>query len=560
MKPSLLSTSCAVGMAPLLQRFLWALLAALLTAPPSTSAQTATVPEYEAGERMAAVEVDGVTLFRIAGVKAFPAKERARKMVERIKAAAADSTLSAESLRVVDAKDRSNILIGDRLLVTVVDKDAEVEGVPRQILAEIYQKKILDAIKAYRQDRSPERLTQAALYTIGATVLLIAALWWGRSVSRRIDVAMERRYKSNIHGLELQSFEIVRAERIWGALKGLVRWSWIILALSLAYLYLHFALGRLPWTRGLARDLLGLVVDPLRTMGTAFIDIIPNLVFIAILLIITRYLLKVTRLYFAGVAEGNITPQGFERDWAWPTYRIIRLLIIVFTLVVAYPYIPGSETDAFKGISIFLGVLFSLGSSSVIANVIAGYTMTYRRAFRVGDRVQIGDHIGDVADTRLLVTHLRTPKNEEIVVPNSVILGSEVINYSTLARQQGLILHTTVGIGYETSWRQVEAMLLAAARRAPGFLQEPPPFVLQKSLGDFAVTYEINVYCDRPSEMARLYTALHQNILDVFNEYGVQIMTPAYEGDPQLPKVVPKEQWFTAPATAPTPQLERAVD
>jgi small-conductance mechanosensitive channel len=219
--------------------------------------------------------------------------------------------------------------------------------------------------------------------------------------------------------------------------------------------------------------------------------------------------------------------------------------------VVAYPYIPGSNTEAFKGVTIFLGVIFSLGSSSVIANVIAGYTMTYRRAFHVGDRVKIGDHIGDVMEVRLLVTHLRTPKNEEIVVPNSEILNSHVINYSTLARNQGLILYTTVGIGYETPWRQVEAMLLAAADRTPGLLKQPPPFVLQQVLGDFAVTYELNVYCDQPQSMAKLYTALHQNILDVFNEYGVQIMTPAYEGDPEQPKVVPKGQWFMAPAPTP---------
>jgi small-conductance mechanosensitive channel len=177
--------------------------------------------------------------------------------------------------------------------------------------------------------------------------------------------------------------------------------------------------------------------------------------------------------------------------------------------------------------------------------------MTYRRAFKVGDRIKVNDLIGEVVETRLLVTHLRTVKNEEIVVPNSLILNSHITNYSTLARSRGLILHTTVGIGYETPWRQVEAMLRLAAARTPGLLKEPPPFVLQKSLDDFAVTYEINVYCDNPQAMGRLYTALHQNILDVFNEYGIQIMTPAYESDPEQPKVVPKGQWFMAPATNP---------
>jgi small-conductance mechanosensitive channel len=193
-------------------------------------------------------------------------------------------------------------------------------------------------------------------------------------------------------------------------------------------------------------------------------------------------------------------------------------------------------------------VVFSLGSSSVIANLIAGYALIYRRAFKVGDRIVVKDLTGDVTDIRLMVTHLRTVKNEESVVPNSEILNSHVINYSTLARSRGLILHTTVGIGYETSWRQVEAMLRLAAERTPGLLKEPEPFILQRALGDFAVTYELNAYCDDPQQTARLYTAMHQNILDVFNEHGVQIMTPAYERDPDAPKVVPKEQWYPAPA------------
>jgi small-conductance mechanosensitive channel len=185
--------------------------------------------------------------------------------------------------------------------------------------------------------------------------------------------------------------------------------------------------------------------------------------------------------------------------------------------------------------------------------MIAGYLMTYRRAFHVGDRVKIQDVVGDVTETRLQVTHLRTVKNEEVTIPNSSILNNEVVNYSALARKEGLILHTTVGIGYETPWRQVEAMLLMAAGRTAGLMKEREPFVRHRKLGDFAVEYELNVYCDNAQAMGVLYTELHRNILDVFNEYGVQIMTPAYEGDTEQPKVVPKEQWFAAPASGAPP-------
>ncbi|HEU4354991.1 MAG TPA: mechanosensitive ion channel family protein, partial [Actinomycetota bacterium] len=262
------------------------------------------------------------------------------------------------------------------------------------------------------------------------------------------------------------------------------------------------------------------------------------------------YLLKVVHLFFGAVGRGEVALSGFEPEWADPTYKLLRVAIVALALVVAYPYIPGSGSDAFKGISIFIGIVFSLGSSSTIANVIAGYTMTYRRAFRVGDRVKIGDVLGDVTEMRLQVTHLRTIKNEEVVIPNSSILNNEVVNYSSLAHRLGLILHTQVGIGYETPWRQVEAMLLIAAARTPEIMKDPRPFVRQLSLGDFAVTYEINVYCGDAHAMSQIYTGLHRNILDVFNEHGIQIMTPAYEGDPESPKVVPKDQWFATPAKA----------
>jgi small-conductance mechanosensitive channel len=193
--------------------------------------------------------------------------------------------------------------------------------------------------------------------------------------------------------------------------------------------------------------------------------------------------------------------------------------------------------------------MFSIGSSSFISNIIAGYSLTYRRAFKIGDRIKIDDSFGDVVDMKLYVTRLRSLKNEEIIIPNSSLINSNVINYSSLAKQHGLILHTTVGIGYETPWRLVEEMLKSAADRTEGLSKQPSPFVLQKSLGDFAVTYEINAYCDSPNKMMLIYSALHQNILDVFNENNVQIMTPAYEGDPAEPKVVPKDKWFPVQGT-----------
>jgi small-conductance mechanosensitive channel len=420
-------------------------------------------------------------------------------------------------------------------------------------VVEVAQGKIAAAITAYRRDRSPRVLLISTGYALGATLVLVLLLLAARRLFRWLDTAAERRFTSRLEGLEAQSFQLLQARQLGTAFYRVRKTLYVLSMSVIVYVYLNFVLGLYPWSRPLAQHLFALFLHPLYTIGTAVLRTLPNLVFLAILFMLMRYALKAARFFFASLDQGTITLANFDRDWAWPTYRIIRLLIVAFVLVVAYPYIPGSSSDAFKGVSIFLGIIFSLGSSSVIASVVAGYSMTYRRAFKVGDRIQVNNLTGDVVETRLLVTHLRTVKNEEIVVPNSLILNSHVTNYSTLARSRGLILHTTVGIGYETPWRQVEAMLRLAAERTPGLLKEPPPFVLQKSLDDFAVTYEINVYCDNPQAMGRLYTALHQNILDVFNEYGVQIMTPAYEGDPEQPKVVPKGQWFMAPATSPAP-------
>jgi small-conductance mechanosensitive channel len=254
------------------------------------------------------------------------------------------------------------------------------------------------------------------------------------------------------------------------------------------------------------------------------------------------------RLFFLEIEKGTLRFKGFYPEWAQPTYKICRLLVVAFAAVVAFPYIPGSDSPAFKGISIFVGVLFSLGSSSAIANIIAGFTLTYRRAFKIGDRIKIADFVGDVVNTRLQVTHLKTIKNEEITVPNSMIVNSHVINYSSLAQEKGLILHTSVTIGYDASWRQVHAMLLMAAEKTSGLMRAPAPFVLQKSLDDFYVTYELNAYTDAPQAMAQIYSDLHENIQDAFNEHGVQIMSPHYEMDPGQIKVVPKERWYAPPA------------
>jgi small-conductance mechanosensitive channel len=501
--------------------------------------------------RQSRVMIDGEALFSVRGVTAYPAERRAREIAARIRSLAANRNFAPESLTVEDHPPGSWIVAGGHRLMTVFDEDAAIEETSRDRLAEVYRARIREAIEDYRRDRRSEVLRWHTLYAIGATVLLLLGAYAGRRTISLLRSGAERRYHARIEGLQDRSLHIVKVEQIWRVFTGFLNLAWGVGLAVMVYAYLNYALALFPWTRGLAKSLFGIAIDPLKTIGIGLVGMIPNVAFLAILVLVTRYGLKIIRILFDGLSSGAVKLTGFETDWAWPTYRLVRILVIALTAVVAYPYIPGSESGAFKGVSLFMGIIFSLGSSSLIGNVIAGYSMTYRRAFRLGDRVKIGQHIGDVEVMRLLVTHLRTPKNEEVVVPNSMILGSEVVNYSSMARERGLILHTTVGIGYETPWRQVEAMLLEAAARTPGLRRELAPFVLHNGLGDFCVTYEINVYCETPQQMLLLYTQLHRHILDVFNEYGVQIMTPAYERDPAQPKVVPKDQWYAAPARSP---------
>jgi len=508
--------------------------------------RSAVLPEAEPPS--APVAIDGAVLFRVRGITALPAGERAAGIAGRIETLAADPAFRAEDLRAGESDFGTDILAGARRVLAVTDADAQLEGVGRRQLALVYIDRIGKAIESYRAARTREALASAALHAAAATVVLAAVLALIVWLWRHMLAALDRRYRRRIQSVGIQSFQIMRAERIWESVQGIFGTSRLLALAVAVFAYLEYVLAQFPWTRPAAARLLELVLEPLGFLARGFVGIIPNLVFLVILFVVTRYLLKLVHLFFTAVGRGEVQLSGFEAEWAEPTYKLVRLLGIVLALVVAYPYIPGSGSEAFKGLSIFIGVLFSLGSSSAIANIIAGYMMTYRRAFKVGDRVKVQDIVGDVTEMRLQVTHLRTTKNEEVIVPNSTILNNEVVNYSGLARKEGLILHTTVGIGYETPWRQVEAMLLMAAGRTQGLMKEPEPFVRHQALGDFAVTYELNVYCNDAQAMNLLYTRLHREILDVFNEYGVQIMTPAYEGDTPQPKLVPKDQWFAAPA------------
>jgi small-conductance mechanosensitive channel len=244
--------------------------------------------------------------------------------------------------------------------------------------------------------------------------------------------------------------------------------------------------------------------------------------------VVVHFANRLVAAFFAAVQHGRVVFPRFPAEWAEPTSKIVRVLLIAFGLVVAFPYLPASDSPAFAGVSVFMGVLISLSSSSALSNAIAGLVLMYTGAFRLGDRVKVGDSFGDIIETTMLATRVRTIKNEEITIPNAIVLTSAVTNYSREAQTHGLILHTTVTIGYDTPWRTVHGLLVAAALRTPGVLAEPAPFVWQSALNDFYVTYEINAYTRDAHEMVGIYAALHANIQDCFFAAGVEIMSPHY--------------------------------
>jgi small-conductance mechanosensitive channel len=534
-------------------------LAAFLLGGINAAAQEATPSPEKQGETIptAPVMLGNETLFTIlTQIKGVPIKDRAEVLSDRIKKIADDLSIPVESFDTKDYAEPMTVITAQQKLVAILlDEDATAAGRSRQELAGELSLKKRTASEKYRNEKRLAWLLRGVLFTLITTLGFVLILYFLNRFYRKAESLMISWVGRREIALRIQTVKLLQTELIQNVFTGVIRTIRFISFLVLIFFYLQIVLRFFPWTRPYAGQIDEYVLQVLGTVSTAVLVQFPNLVILLVIILITVYVLKLINLIFSGIANRTFRFKNFQPEWAHPTYRLCRIGVVAFALVIAFPYIPGSGSLAFKGISIFLGVLFSLGSTSAIANIISGYTIIYRNLFAAGDRVKIADFTGTVVKTGLQVIHLRTVKNEEITVPSSMIVNSQVINYSALARDRGLILHTVVTIGYDTPWRQVHALLIMAAERTPDLLHQPEPYVLQKSLDDFYVVYELNVYTDKPNAMEQIYSDLHKNIQDAFNEYGVQIMSPSYRDDPAKPKVVPKEQWYATPAK---PSAERA--
>ena len=505
----------------LLQALLITIIGATLC-PAAPPAKQATSPTQTAE----AVLFDNQPLFTISsGILSFTPQERAQAISQRLEKVSRDPLLSSTMITIADHETTTDIVLQDLVLMSVTEADARAAGVPRQQLAQTYAETIRAAIKAYKSERTLRNLLIDAGQALAVTLVLVVLLTLLKRTFPRLVALIESSKGTRIRTLRFQSIEVLHEDRAVSMLLSLLRFLRTLLVIGLLYIYIPLVLSFFPWTEGVAARLFGYIETPLVKIWQAGVAYLPNIFFIAVITVCTFYLLRFIRFLFNEVERQNISLPGFYPDWAMPSFKITRFLIIAFAVVVAFPYLPGSSSPAFKGVSVFLGVLFSLGSSSAVANVVAGVILTYMRAFTVGDRVKIADTMGDVIEKTLLVTRIRTSKNVDITIPNAMVLGSHIINYSSSTQ---LILHTTVTIGYDVPWRQVHELLIAAARTTERIVGEPAPFVLQTALNDFYVSYELNAYTDAPSSMARVYSDLHTNIQEQFNKAGVEIMSPHY--------------------------------
>jgi small-conductance mechanosensitive channel len=325
-----------------------------------------------------------------------------------------------------------------------------------------------------------------------------------------------------------------------------VKWT---LMMTLGYAWATFSLRQFPYSRPWGETLNSYLIDTLEGILLAIAGTLPGFLVVLVIVIITRYAAQILTMFFSRIESGEFTLSWLDAETARPTRKISQTLLWLFALAMAYPYLPGSHTEAFKGLSVLVGLMLSIGASGVVGQAASGLIMIYSRALREGEYVKIGDIAGVVTSIGIFSTKIKTSNGEEVNMPNANIVSTNTVNSSRLAEGRGLVLHTSVTIGYNSPWRQIHAMLLSAAERTPGVCANPEPYVMQTALSDFYVEYRLCVQIDRPEIRRVTLTTLHANIQDIFNEFGVQIMSPHYESEPADKVWVPKEQWFAAPAT-----------
>ncbi|MBT9395568.1 mechanosensitive ion channel family protein [Hymenobacter sp. NST-14] len=471
----------------------------------------------------------GDTLFYVyTKLGPFSPGERAKLTEDKIKRLEKEVFFSPDSLRIYPSEQTVDLMYGEQVLQSISNNDALWQNVSKDSLAREHRRLISRALSQYKEQNSLRNILREVGLTLLVLVVLFFTVKYLNVFFRWIRGRLTAKEGTWFKGAKLGTYEFFNGNRQLHAVLLLVRVvQWTVILLTI-YLVLPVVFSIFPGTQGIADTLLGYVFNPLRKIGLALWNYLPNLFTIIVIVAVFRYVLQLIYSLKEEIRTGNLTIEGFFPDWANPTYQIVRVLVFAFALVVIFPYLPGSDSPVFQGVSVFLGFLFTFGSAGSLSNIVAGLVLTYMRAYKLGDRVKIGDVTGDIVEKNLLVTRIRTIKNEEITIPNSSIMSSYTTNFTSAAPTRGLILHTTVTIGYDVPWPQVHQLLIAAALEAEEVMTEPRPFVLQTSLDDYYVSYQLNAYTREASKQAVLYSRIHQNIQDQFNAAGIEIMSPHY--------------------------------
>lgn len=475
------------------------------------------------------VVVEGDTLFYLYTKRGgYTPLQRAEMIDAAITQLGRRFTLHPDSVYIESSDIVSDLMYGNKVIASFTDQDGLWEGRSREQLAADKRIVVVKKLKELKEEHSFWQLGKRILYFVLVLVgqyLLFRLTTW---LFRKLKVRIQKLKDTKLKPISIQDYELLDTQRQVNLLIFLSN----LLSYVLVFLQLLITVPLLfvifPQTKGLADTIFSYIWNPVKDILVGIVDYIPNLFTIFIIWYAIKYLVRFVHYLSREIEAGRLKFGGFYPDWAMPTFHIIRFLLYAFMIAMIYPYLPGSRSGVFQGISVFVGLIVSLGSSTVIGNIIAGLVITYMRPFKLGDRIQLNDTTGNVIEKTPLVTRIRTPKNEVVTIPNSFIMSSHTVNYSSSAREYGLIIHSEVTIGYDAPWRQVHQLLIEAALNTPGVIDDPRPFVLETSLSDWYPVYQINAYIREADKLAQIYSDLHQNIQDRFNEAGVEIMSPHY--------------------------------
>ncbi|MFO1264687.1 MAG: mechanosensitive ion channel family protein [Rhodoferax sp.] len=483
--------------------------------------------------------------------RAHRAQARLRYLVER-----------GGSLAVTLKPDPAGTLVqindATAFVVSPADIDPALEETPTAA-AQRARDALRMALAEYQQAHNWDYLLRAAAWALGASALVALGLWLARRAHTWMEERLVASSRAHAPRLAIAGVALLRRERAVWVARTVARTGYRLLVLIVALEWLGFVLQQFPYVRSWGESVNAWVWDLARRTMTFAADVVPEMMVAVLILYATWMGTRTLERYFAAVQDGRVTLAWLDPELAAPTRRMASVLVWVFGLAMAYPYLPGSQTEAFKGMTVLLGLMVSLGASGLVGQAVSGMILTYGRIYRKGEYVRLGDVEGTVTELGAFTTRLRTGLGEEVTISNAAILAGTTRNYSRAVKGAGYVLDTTVTIGYDTPWRQVHAMLVEAALKTPGVLAEPAPQVFQTALQDWYPQYRLvcQAVPEEPRPRALVLSALHANIQDVFNTYGVQIMSPQYFEDPPQPKVVPPSAWHTAPAAPPDHKVEK---